>query len=80
MDAGFCKQKADECVARAQEYADFNGKRVMLRAAEWWMFLANSAAGTARSIAGEQESHPHHAGVFFPSVRGNTRDRKAGGR
>ena len=78
MEPGFCKRKADECLASAQKIQDFNAKRVLLRIAEWWTFLSNPSARMPTSITSDQElrNKAQVASVFFP-LRSTTQRRSS---
>src|SRR5262249_20155537 len=66
---GYCRQKAAECGARAQEATDKETRELFLRFRDSWLSAARRYESSATAAAGETTERPPPSFAPAPSVR-----------
>src|SRR5215831_7723425 len=66
---GYCRQKAAECAARAQEATDKETRALFLRFRDSWLSAARRYESPAAAAAGETTERPPPSFAPAPSVR-----------
>jgi len=66
---GYCRQKASECAARAQEATDKETRELFLRFRDSWLSAARRYESSAAAAAGETTERPPSSSAPAPSAR-----------
>jgi hypothetical protein len=66
---GYCRQKAAECAARAQEATDKETRELFLRFRDSWLSAAGRYESSAAAAAGETTERPPSSFAPAPSAR-----------